>query len=149
MITAGSSGADMSESTADRNQAVVRRFNERVVEALDAAAFHEIVAPNFVNRSAPLGAPAGPDGMWHTFANVLHPALSDLKVEIEDQLADGDKVVTRKTIRGMHTGTLMGLPATGRAVVISVIDIVRLEDGRYAEHWGVNTLPAVLAQLRG
>jgi predicted ester cyclase len=43
----------------------------------------------------------------------------------------------------------MSIPATGRSVAISVIDIVRLEDGRYAEHWGVNTLAAVMAQLRG
>jgi predicted ester cyclase len=138
----------MSHSIAETNKAVVRRFNARVIEALDEAAFHDIMAPGFVNRSAPPGAPTGPEGMWHTFANVLHPALSDLRVEIEDQLADGDKVVTRKTIRGTHTGPLMGIPATGRDIAISVIDIVRLEDGRYAEHWGVNTLPALLAQLR-
>jgi predicted ester cyclase len=64
-------------------------------------------------------------------------------------VAEGDKVVTRKTIAGTHRGALMGIAPTGRAVSISVIDIVRVEDGRYAEHWGVNTLPAVLAQLRG
>ena len=139
----------MTQSTADRNKAVVRRFNARVIEALDETAFREIMAPHFVNRSAPPGAPTGPEGMWHTFANIIHPGLSDLKVDIEDQVAEGDRVVTRKTIRGTHTGTLMGIPPTGRAVTISVIDIVRLEDGRYAEHWSVNTLPALLAQLRG
>ena len=82
-------------------------------------------------------------------ANVLHPAFPDLRVTIEDQVAEGDKVVTRKTITGTHSGALMGIAPTGRAVSISVIDIVRIEDGRYAEHWGVNTLPAVLVQLRG
>lgn len=133
----------------DRNKAVVRRFNERVIEALDRAAFDDLMAPGFVNHSAPPGAPNDAAGMWHTFANVLHPAFPDLKVTIEDQLADGDKVVTRKTIRATHTGPLMGIAATGRAVNIAVIDIVRVENGRYAEHWGVNTLPAVIAQLRG
>ena len=133
----------------DRNKAVVRRFNERVIEALDRAAFDDLMAPGFVNHSAPPGAPNDATGMWHTFANVLHPAFPDLKVTIEDQLADGDKVVTRKTIRATHAGPLMGIAATGRAVNIAVIDIVRVENGRYAEHWGVNTLPAVIAQLRG
>ena len=132
-----------------RNKAVVRRFNERVIEALDRSAFDDLMAPDFVNHSAPAGAPTGGEGMWNTFANVLHPAFPDLKVTIEDQVAEGDKVVTRKTITGTHRGTLLGIAPTGRAVSISVIDIVRVEDGRYAEHWGVNTLPAVLAQLRG
>ena len=131
------------------NKAVVRRFNERVIEALDRSAFDELMAPDFVNHSAPAGAPTSAEGMWNTFANVLHPAFPDLRVTIEDQVAEGDKVVTRKTITGTHRGSLMGIAPTGRAVSISVIDIVRVEDGRYAEHWGVNTLPAVLAQLRG
>ncbi|MDI6838648.1 MAG: ester cyclase, partial [Rhizobiaceae bacterium] len=62
-------------------------------------------------------------------------------------IAEGDKVTTRKTISGVHSGTLMGIPATGRDVAISVIDIVRVEDGRYAEHRGLNTLSNVLAAL--
>jgi len=70
-----------------------------------------------------------------------------MAVTIHDQIAEDDKVTTRKTISGVHTGTLMGVPATGRIVSISVIDIVRVEDGRYVEHWGVNTLPSVLAAL--
>jgi len=105
------------------------------------------MAPDFVNRSVPPRMPNGPDSMWNTFQNVLRPALSDLKVTIHDQIAEGDKVTTRKTISGVHSGTLMGIPATGRDVAISVIDIVRVEDGRYAEHWGLNTLSNVLAAL--
>ena len=101
-----------------------------------------------MNRTAPPGAPAGPDGMIDTFNRVLRPALPDLTVEIHDQIAEGDKVTTRKTIRGTHRGELFGVPATQRRVAIDVIDIVRIEAGRYAEHWGINTLTAVLAQLR-
>lgn len=101
-----------------------------------------------MNRSAPAGALNGPESMWNTFENVLRPALSRLQVEIHEQLCDGDKVVTRKSISGMHTGTLMGLAATGKPVSIEVIDIVRVRDGRYFEHWGINTLQSVLAQLR-
>lgn len=139
----------MDTSLQDRNKAAVVRFNKRVIEAGDEAALHELMAPGFVNRSAPPGMSSGADGMWHTFSQVLRPAFPDLVVDIEDQVAEGDKVVTRKTIRGTHLGSLMGIPATGKPVAISVIDIVRLEDGRYAEHWGVNTLAAVVAQLRG
>ena len=67
---------------------------------------------------------------------------------IHDQLAEGDKVTTRKTITGTHTGLLLGIAPTGRTIAIDVIDIVRLRDGRYVELWGVNCLPAVVAALR-
>ena len=127
---------------------VVRRFNLDVIERGNRAAFEALMLPSFVNRTALSGAADGPESMWQTFDRVLRPALSDLRVEIHDQVAEGAKVTSRKTIRGRHTGTLLGVAATGRDVAIDVIDIVRVEDGRYAEHWGVNTLAAVLAGLR-
>jgi predicted ester cyclase len=127
---------------------VVRQFNLQVIERGERAAFEALMLPDFVNRSAPPGAADGPESMWNTFQNILRPALSGLKVTIHDQVAAGDKVTTRKTLSGVHTGTLMGIAPTGRPVAIEVIDIVRIEGGRYAEHWGINTLPAVLAALR-
>lgn len=126
---------------------VVRRFNIEVIQNGSESAFRALMAPDFINHAAPLGMPNGPESMWNTFQNILRPALSNLTVTIHDQIAEGDKVTTRKTISGVHTGTLLGVPATGRDVAINVIDIVRVEDGRYAEHWGLNTLPAVLAAL--
>jgi predicted ester cyclase len=136
------------ETELQRNKAVVVRFNKEVIERGDEAAFRELMAPDFVNRTAPPGAPAGPEGMIHTFNRVLRPAFPDLRVEIHDQVAEGDKVTTRKTLRGTHRGEIFGISATGREVAIEVIDIVRVRDGRYAEHWGINTLSVVLAQLR-
>ena len=130
------------------NKAIVLRFNKEVIEQGSEATFRELMAPDFVNRSAPTGAPTGPEGMLFTFNRVLRPAFPDLSVEIHDQVAEGDRVTTRKTIRGTHRGELFGIPPTGKRVEIDVIDIVRLANGRYAEHWGVNTLPSVLSFLR-
>lgn len=132
----------------EENKKAVRRFNAEVIRAGNEQAFKELMADAFVNRSAPQGMPNGPESMWNTFQNVLRPAMPDLLVTIHDQVAEGDKVTTRKTISGTHTGILMGIPPTGRKVSIDVIDIVRLQDGRYVEHWGVNTLPSVLASLK-
>lgn len=129
------------------NREVVRRFNFEVIQNGNEAAFKALMAPNFVNHAAPEGMPNGPESMWNTFQNILRPALSGLTVTIHDQIAEGDKVTTRKTISGVHSGPLMGIPATGRDVAISVIDIVRVRDGRYAEHWGLNTLSSVLTAL--
>src|ERR1700690_4260887 len=116
------------EQTLTANKAVVARLNKEVIERGDEAAFRELMAPDFVNRSAPPGMATGPDGMLHTFNKILRPALPDLTVEIHDQVAEGDKVTTRKTIRGTHRGELLGVPATNKAVAIDVIDIVRVKD---------------------
>lgn len=131
----------------DENKEVVRRFNIEVIQNGSEAAFHALMSPDFINHVAPPGMPQGPESMWNTFEKVLRPALSNLKVVIHEQIAEADKVTTRKTISGIHSGTLLGVPATGREMTISVIDIVRIEGGRYAEHWGLNTLSNVIATL--
>ncbi len=134
-------------STLDQNKAVVRRFNHEVIEQGNAASFRELLHAQFINHSAPAGADNGPAGMWTTFEQVLRPAFPDLRVTIHEQVAEGDLVTTRKTIAGTHTGPLLGLAPTGRRVAIDVLDLVRVHQGQYVEHWGFNTLPAVLQQL--
>lgn len=134
--------------SAETNREVVRRFNIEVIQDGNVDTFHALMAPDFVNHAAPPGMPNGPQSMWNTFENILRPALADLRVTIHDQVAEGDKVTSRKTISGVHTGVLLGIPPTGRDVSIDVIDIVRIRDGRYSEHWGLNTLAQVLAALQ-
>ena len=136
------------EGTLRANKQVVIRFNREVIEQGNAASLAELLAPEFVNRTAAPGMSPGADGMWHTFERILRPAFPDLRVEIHDQVAEGDKVTTRKTIHGTHRGELFGIPPTQVPVAIQVIDIVRVVGGRYVEHWGVNTLAAVVASLR-
>jgi predicted ester cyclase len=129
--------------------AVVRRFNTEVIEQGSASAAAELLASDFANRTAAPGMSPGPDGMVFMFEKVLRPALPDLAVEIHEQIAEGELVTTRKTLKGTHRGDLLGVAPTGQAVAISVIDIARVRNGQYVEHWGVNTLPSVLAALRG
>jgi predicted ester cyclase len=139
---------DESREQLERNKAVVIRFNREVIAKYDERAFHEIVAPDFVNRTAAPGLSPGPDGMIQMINGILRAALPDLDVEIHEQVAERDLVTTRKTLRGTHRGALFGIPPTGRLIAIEVMDMVRIRDGKYAEHWGINTLQAVLAQLR-
>ncbi|HTH59729.1 MAG TPA: ester cyclase [Paraburkholderia sp.] len=129
-------------------KAIVARFNREVIQDGNRESFEALMAPDFVNWSAPSDAQRGAETMWKTFATVLRPAIGQLQVHIHEQLCDGDKVITRKTVSGKHVGPLLGIEATGKDVSIDVIDIVRIRDGRYFEHWGVNTLAAVVAQLR-
>jgi predicted ester cyclase len=129
-------------------KAVVARFNRDVIQEGNRQTFDALMASEFVNWSAPSEALRDAETMWKTFASVLRPAIGDMQVHIHEQLCDGDKVTTRKTISGKHIGPLAGVEATGKDIAIDVIDIVRIRDGRYFEHWGVNTLAAVVAHLR-
>ncbi|QKC96740.1 ester cyclase [Mesorhizobium sp. NZP2298] len=70
-------------------------------------------------------------------------------VRIEDQIAEGDMVTTRKSVTGILTGRLLGAGPTNAPIAIDVIDIVRVRDDRYAEHWGMNNLAGVVAAIRG
>lgn len=131
----------------EKNKAIVKRFNLEVIQDCNLNSFNELMDKAFINQTAPKNA-NGADSMWNTFNHILKPAFPDLKVEIYEQIAEGDKVTTRKAITGTHEGILMGIQATHKKVKIDVIDIVRLHDGKYVEHWGINTLLAVLQELR-
>lgn len=64
-------------------------------------------------------------------------AFPDLQFEIEDLVADGDRVASRMTARATHLGAYMGMPATGKSVSCSVFGIARVVNGKLVEHWGV------------
>jgi predicted ester cyclase len=133
--------------TTEKNKEIVRRFNKEGVENGNEKVFDELLSKEFLDRSAPPGTPTGPEGIVYFITKILRPAIPDIAVEIHDQIAEGDKVTTRKTFHGTHQGTFVGIPATGRRVSIDVVDIVRLRDGQYVEHWVASNFSEVLAQL--
>lgn len=120
----------------EKNKATVIRFNREFIEQGNLQAFEEIVANDFVNRSAAtLNIPAGRDGIKDYIIDVLHKALTNVKVAIFDQIAEGDTVVTRKSISGIQVGMFLDKPATHERITMHLIDIVKLRDGQYVEHW--------------
>lgn len=134
------------DNTAE-NKAVVIRFNKEYIEQGNAGCFSELVAPDLVNHSAPEGAPSGPESMTHFLHGILRKGFPDIRVNILDQVAAGDMVATRKEFHGTHTGEFLGIPASNKRVVIKVIDMIRLRDGRYVEHWGSSNLAEVMAGI--
>jgi steroid delta-isomerase-like uncharacterized protein len=120
-----------------------------VVEAvnqgdLDAAATY--LAADYVDDSDPPGTPPGSVSALQRWA-MLRAAFSDARVTIDDMVAEGDTVAVRFTLRGTHTGELMGIPPTGRQVVVTGIDINHIVGGQIAERWAnVDTL-GMLQQL--
>ncbi|MFN8352970.1 MAG: ester cyclase [Spirosomataceae bacterium] len=133
--------------TPEQNKTIVTRFNKAFIEGGNMDAFHEIIADDFVNHTAPTGTPKGPEGVIYFFNYLLRPAFPDLAVTIHDQVAEGDTVTTRKSFHATHQGDFLGVPATNKPVVMEIIDIIRLRDGKFIEHWNVLDWQSVMTQL--
>lgn len=133
--------------TTEQNKATIIRFNKECIELGNLHSFQELISTDAINHVAPTGTPKGPEGFTHFLNDILRKAFPDLKVEILDQIAEGDKVTTRKVIRATHTGELMGIAPTFKKVTIHVIDIVRLHNNQYVEHWAASNFTDVVREL--
>ena len=122
------------QSEAERNKAVVRRFIDEVQNEKNMDVFDELNAEDFVNLSAPPGMPTDREG-GKMFLGGFLSAFPDSQVTIDDMIAEGDRVATKKTFTGTHTADLGEIAATGNRVTIQYVDILRLRDGRIIEHW--------------
>jgi steroid delta-isomerase-like uncharacterized protein len=115
----------------DTNKAVVRRlieaFNTGNLSVID-----ELVTNNYVYREPTVGERHDRHGSKDVI-NTYRTAFSDAKMTIDEQIADGDTVVTRWSGTGTHNGPLFGIPATGRHVTITGIRITHLQNGKVVE----------------
>jgi steroid delta-isomerase-like uncharacterized protein len=126
--------------------AVMRKTYERI-NAGDIAGFGDLVADDFVEHQGGPGFPDTKDGTLDFF-RALVAAFPDLRMKVEDLIADGDKTVARVAITGTHEGEFMGIPPTGRRVDVQLIDIMRFDGaGLVAEHWGVGDMLSLMQQL--
>ena len=115
--------------------------------ARDEAWWQAHVAPDFVRHDPGLPFEVrGPEGI-RQLADALHPGIPDMTLPIEDVIAEGGKVLVRLRVKGTHSGNLMGVPATGRAIDIGVLDLFRIEDGRLVEHWALLDNLGLLRQI--
>jgi len=126
--------------------ATVRRFYD-LINAGDFDGFADLLADDFVEHEEIPGFEPSKAGVIEMFRMYL-AAFPDLRLEAEDVLVDGDKVVARVRATGTHQGEFLGMPATGKSVDVQLIDITRFGDDALArEHWGVFDSLAMLQQL--
>ena len=119
--------------TSETNKLLVRRLVNEAQTNGDLAVVDELLADDFIDHSPFPGLPPTRDGVKALFG-YLRAAFPDLRVRIDEQIADEEKVVTRKTFAGTHRGEFMGVPGSGRPVAFEVIDILTVRDGRIREH---------------
>jgi steroid delta-isomerase-like uncharacterized protein len=119
----------------DANKTIARRvideiFNQGRIEVID-----EIISADFVGHDAALPEPtSGPEGLRQTVA-AYRGGFPDINIAIDDQVAEGDRVVTRWTARGTHDGDLWGIAPTAKQATVTGITIDRIEGGKIVESW--------------
>jgi len=134
--------------SAETNKATSRRFLEEAFSQGKLNLLDEIVAPNHVDRgpgSLP-GMPGGPEGA-KILVNVYRSAIPDINFRIDEQIAEGDMVMTRWTATGTHKGELMGIAPTGRQATVTGVGIDRYANGMIVESWGIYDQFGMLQQF--
>ncbi len=119
--------------TDEDHKAIVLRFLH-AFESNDQATLIDVLAADYMAHGAGAPTPFDRENVLQRIA-LFAAAFSDLGVSIEEQIAAGDKVVSRLTWRGTHTGDFFGLAPTGKKVAVDAISIERIEDGRIVERW--------------
>jgi steroid delta-isomerase-like uncharacterized protein len=120
----------------EENKEKARRFLQESFNEGDLGLVDELFASDYVlhDPASPEEEIRGPEGM-KGFVQMYQSAFPDTDVTVEDQIAEGDDVVTRWTARGTHQGELFGAPPSGNRVEITGITVDRFSGGKFAESW--------------
>ena len=130
--------------TTASNEQICRAIIERGFNDGDLDGLDEFVAHDIVEHQE--GSTSGIDGL-RALITELRTAHPDLHLDIQDAATSGDTVWFRIRATGTNDGPMWGRPPTGRPIDITVMDVMRIADGRMVEHWGVADRLAVLKQI--
>ena len=119
----------------EENKAIVRRYIEEALGNGKLSVIEDIFAVDVMSHT-PNGNMEGIEGISEP-VTMRRNAFPDLTVTIDDQIAEGDKVVTRLTFSGTHRGDYRGMAATGRKATWNQIAIARIENGKIVESWRI------------
>jgi predicted ester cyclase len=129
----------------EQNKAIDQRYVAEVLNQNNLAAIDEIMAPNYISHI--VGFPASDREGDKQFIGRLRAAFPDLQYTVDDQIAEGNKVLHRMTTRGTHQQEFMGIPPTYKQVVVQVVNINTFENGRVVEAWAMFDQLGLLQQI--
>jgi predicted ester cyclase len=132
-------------STAE-NKLLVRRYIEEVVNTGNVDDLARFISPDYIDTHDSSGQSSGLEGAKRHILGVRQ-TYPDLHVTVEQQIAEGEWVVTRITARGTHLGIWLGMKPTGKRVEITGVNIDRVVDGRIVEHGGAANLLGPLLEI--
>ncbi|MDI3213663.1 ester cyclase [Arthrobacter sp. AL12] len=127
---------------------LMERFYKDVMESGNLALIDELAKDGMVDHEEGFpGQPPGKDGVKF-FVNMMRSAFPDIKVkEITPSLSAGNLEACHVILTGTHRGELAGIPPTGKRVEFDSTDIIRVEDGKVAEHWGTTDNMGLMQQI--
>ena len=136
-------------SAAVRAEAIGSALLDRYVAAVnahDTTSFPELHTESYIQHSG-----RSPNGLAAQIENFrgIFGRMPDVQTRVEDRIIAGDRVVARMTFSATHTQPLLGIAPTGRRFTLRTIDIWRVENGKFAEHWDIVDYPGLQKQLRG
>lgn len=129
----------------DEARVLVERFYAEIINAHSLDALDDLVAPEFVEHGTP---PAKGRAAFCEFLSGFFSGLPDVRLEVDDWIIDGEKVVARCRVYGTHRGEFLGYAPTGRRVEWTAIHIWRVSDGLLRERWSQADLLGIVEQLR-
>jgi steroid delta-isomerase-like uncharacterized protein len=132
--------------SAEENKAVLRRWIEAYNER-DLQAEADVLAPDYVAHVPAVPGPLEGLEAWRQFSGSFAEAFPDIRLSIEDIMAEGDMVAARVAFRGTHRGEFQGIPPTGKEVAFSSIEVNRVVEGKVEEHWVELDLLGLMQQL--
>lgn len=128
-------------------QAVMRRIYAEVFTQGNVDLIDKLMDEDFVeHEDVPPGIPPGREASKAMIA-MMRSAFPDFRADVDELLQDGNKVIARARFSGTHQGEFMGMPATGNAFDINVIDIIEFQGDKAIAHWGVMDTAKMMEQL--
>lgn len=134
------------QSTLEANKTIARRLLIDDISKGDERAAEEVIHPDFFDHTNPPEMQRGREG-HKAIVRLFRAAFPDSDWSIEDLIAEHDRVVVRTVFRGTHLGDFFGIPASGKRVEVSGVHIMRIADGKVAEHWGNNDDLGLMRQI--
>jgi len=137
----------MADEIAAANKALVRRFYKEVYVDWNMALADQVVSPQFTSHDWPERGPTGPKA-FRDYYSAIRAAVPDARYEVDDLIAEGDRVVVRWRLLGTHKGDFGGIAASGRPITLKGIAIYRVDRGKLMERWVVSDLHGLLEEIR-
>lgn len=135
-------------TSSEAAKAVVRRNTEEVRSMGNFDVFEELFADDFIDHTPQPGTTPNKAGVRKLYT-YLRAAFPDFHAEIHRQLADGDRVTTYKTYHGTHEGPFLGVAPTHRRIHFETVEVMRVQNGKITDHWGVGNLLSLMQQIGG
>jgi predicted ester cyclase len=130
------------------NKEVIKRLYKDVLSDWNMDLVDEFVAPPFRSHDMPANSPTGPKAFRDFYSDTILSVLPDARYEMDDLVAEGDKVVVRWRLLGTHKGVYLDIEPTGKLITLRGIAIYRLENSMILERWVITDLYGLFQELK-